>query len=45
MKVRVSCVWMIDGCLMVQVCICVSMYGGLLVGNARQWCLVEDGET
>ena len=23
-------------------CMCVSMYGGYLVGKAWQWCLVED---
>ena len=45
MKVRVSCVWMNDGYLTVQVCMCVSMYGGWLVGDARQWCLVEDTGT
>ena len=31
-----SCVWMNDGYLIVQVCMCVSIYGGCLFGKARQ---------
>ena len=34
-----SCVWITDGSLMVQVCMCVSIYGVCLVGKAQQWCL------
>ena len=40
-----SCVWINDGSLMVQVCMCVSIYGVCLVGKAQQWCLVEDVGT
>ena len=36
---------MSGGYLNVQVCMCVSMYGGCLVGKARQWCLVKDVGT
>ena len=30
-----SCVWMNDVYLMVQMCMCVSMYGGWLVGEVH----------